>query len=191
MPITESQRAASKKWRDGLSEDGRKHRADTMRKWKWDNAEDVKAYHKAYMAANKERMKEQNRNKVCPPGKPDTKTCRDCGSTKLFTSEFFPNRLSNKYLLDHRCKKCANIRGRLLGDAKKYGIPKDKVLVMRAAPCAICGERSLRSMHIDHCHKTGVVRATLCPPCNKGLGLFREDPKKLRAAAAYIESMSK
>lgn len=42
-------------------------------------------------------------------------------------------------------------------------------------------------MAIDHCHKTGRVRAALCNRCNVGLGLFLDDIDLLRAATTYLE----
>lgn len=58
--------------------------------------------------------------------------------------------------------------------------------------CAICGTPEsgrAGSPHlvVDHDHNTGSVRSLLCGNCNKGLGMFREDPKKVRAAARYLE----
>lgn len=40
--------------------------------------------------------------------------------------------------------------------------------------------------HIDHCHKTGVVRGLLCDKCNKGVGLFDDDVDKLAGMIEYL-----
>lgn len=55
--------------------------------------------------------------------------------------------------------------------------------------CQIC-KRELPSKknHIDHCHKTGIVRGILCISCNTGLGHFKDDPEMLRQAVLYLET---
>ena len=56
--------------------------------------------------------------------------------------------------------------------------------------CAICGrsqEEFTKALHADHDHETGIFRGVLCGPCNKALGLLREDPELIKKAAAYIE----
>lgn len=55
--------------------------------------------------------------------------------------------------------------------------------------CACCGDAITETRsHIDHSHTLGYIRAILCPLCNSGLGLFKDDPRRLRAAASYLET---
>lgn len=58
--------------------------------------------------------------------------------------------------------------------------------------CAICrGEPGRKPLAIDHCHATHGVRALLCTACNLALGLMRDNPERLRAAADYVEGHSR
>jgi len=77
---------------------------------------------------------------------------------------------------------------------KKFGITlqeESQIREKQHGVCAIC-ERSLTdkrgySPHVDHDHKSGLVRGLLCLPCNSGLGSFRDRPDLLRRAIAYLE----
>ncbi len=64
----------------------------------------------------------------------------------------------------------------------------DALLAKQGGCCAICNKRPERdaSLHLDHCHETGAIRGILCGTCNKGLGLFGEDPELLDAAGRYL-----
>jgi GDPmannose 4,6-dehydratase len=58
--------------------------------------------------------------------------------------------------------------------------------------CAICKspfdmENTLKTCHVDHCHKTNVVRGLLCARCNLGLGQFKDNVEILRTASDYLE----
>lgn len=56
--------------------------------------------------------------------------------------------------------------------------------------CKICGgseEVKGRYLAVDHCHKTGKVRALLCSRCNLGLGHFNDDSAVVRKALEYLE----
>lgn len=46
------------------------------------------------------------------------------------------------------------------------------------------------SPHVDHDHKTGVLRDILCSRCNQALGLLDEDAGKLQSMIDYVERWS-
>jgi hypothetical protein len=69
-----------------------------------------------------------------------------------------------------------------------YGLGNDQVdglLKAQGNACAICKRRS--PTDVDHDHATGDIRGLLCGGCNKGLGLFRDDPALLTSAAVYLQ----
>lgn len=82
---------------------------------------------------------------------------------------------------------------------KKYGITPDDYNFMyteQNGQCLLCARpiaaaRSGAERNdiacVDHCHATGKVRGLLCLHCNRGLGLFADNPDVLRNAASYIE----
>ena len=60
--------------------------------------------------------------------------------------------------------------------------------------CKICGKHQSqlkKKLHVDHCHRTGVVRGLLCSPCNIGLGAFEDNVSSLEKAAKYIQESEK
>lgn len=93
------------------------------------------------------------------------------------------------------CKNCVSPRPIKGMRFCRYGITDDDYLRMVASQggvCVICkqpetGGRTKR-LSVDHCHASKKVRGLLCGSCNRGLGSFRDDPSRLRAAAAYIEN---
>ncbi len=87
-----------------------------------------------------------------------------------------------------RCKACHNAAGSEYYFRRKHRLTKQQVADMRAAQggrCAICGDPA---QHLDHDHETGATRQLLCQRCNHGLGLFRDDPGLLHAAALYVDA---
>lgn len=66
------------------------------------------------------------------------------------------------------------------------------MLVRQGSACAACRTSDWGGKdgkpHVDHDHATGKIRGLLCANCNTGLGMFGDDPARLRAAAAYLEA---
>jgi hypothetical protein len=87
-----------------------------------------------------------------------------------------------------RCKACHNAASSDAYFYRTYKITKRELASLREAQddkCGICGEPS--PQHLDHDHSSGEIRMLLCQRCNHGLGLFRDDPRFLRAAADYVQ----
>ena len=77
-------------------------------------------------------------------------------------------------------------------DLRKYGLTLEEYCQMledQEGSCAICGRSFTKEFYpnVDHNHTTSKVRGLLCTPCNRGLGLFQDNPDILRAAATYLE----
>ena len=62
------------------------------------------------------------------------------------------------------------------------------MLALQNNCCAIChvGFVNNEIPHVDHNHENGSVRGLLCGPCNRGIGLMRDNPENLINAAAYL-----
>ena len=137
------------------------------------------------------------------------KECSFCGNIKDHDS-FHKDKTSPNGLA-YYCKSCANQKARTYHNTKvkidkqytlkkksvylkyKYGLTfaeyQEKLLAQRF--CAICGvELSTNdpNVHLDHCHKTGKIRAFLCSNCNRGIGCFHDNVEKLQKAIQYLES---
>lgn len=107
------------------------------------------------------------------------------------------------------CKKCDNIRRaaekpvkeykREWNRIKKYDIDDngfDLLWIIAEGKCNICGTlliipentrgQKLNAACIDHDHNTGNLRGLLCNGCNKGLGLFKDDPNILFKAIKWV-----
>jgi hypothetical protein len=72
----------------------------------------------------------------------------------------------------------------------QYGLTAERyesLLEAQGGGCAICGEAPRgRHLAVDHDHETGVIRGLLCTRCNRGIGVFCDDPVLLGAASLYL-----
>lgn len=65
----------------------------------------------------------------------------------------------------------------------------DLILVKQNGCCAICKiVPSERRLAVDHDHRTQRIRGLLCVKCNRGLGLFNDDPAFLASASIYLSN---
>ena len=76
-----------------------------------------------------------------------------------------------------------------------YGLKPGQAALMlesQGGACAICEDEITLAGPtagcVDHDHVTGAVRGFLCRRCNSGLGMFRDDHKKLLRAVEYLET---
>jgi hypothetical protein len=79
------------------------------------------------------------------------------------------------------------LRGYLL--KQKYKLTseeKQEMIELQKGCCEICGTYQGEKLAVDHCHRTGKVRALLCNHCNSGLGFFNDDIELLAIARAYL-----
>lgn len=112
------------------------------------------------------------------------KTCRKCGKTSSIDK--FCKQKNTKDGLSYYCFTCKQ-------DWKlksKYGISKEESDILyrnQKGHCLICNNFFYRNkLVVDHNHKTGKVRGLLCSPCNRGIGLLRDDANVLINAIKYL-----
>jgi hypothetical protein len=121
------------------------------------------------------------------------KRCATCKQWKPPAEFRAANRTADG--LDSRCIGCSHD----ISIRKLYGIGAVQyaaLLEAQGGGCAICGgtNESGRAMAVDHDHSCcagqracgNCVRGLLCSNCNMGIGLLRDDPERLEAAAVYL-----
>jgi hypothetical protein len=77
----------------------------------------------------------------------------------------------------------------------RYGITNEEyeyMLMSQSFKCLLCdcGLTGGRQTHIDHNHKTGVVRGILCSSCNRVVGRIENNPGLLEKIADYLGAMT-
>lgn len=100
------------------------------------------------------------------------------------------NKRSNeKRLTDNRVKFLNQRKNWHL--KQMYGISLDeynRLLEIQNGVCAICFKSAnARMLAVDHCHKSKKVRGLLCEKCNRGIGMFHDNPQTIISAAKYLE----
>lgn len=112
----------------------------------------------------------------------------------LFANECYSRSWKGKP--NFACKRCASNRNR----RRNFGFEsEDDYLLMlenQDFKCAICKIVSkklssngvtLKSLCVDHNHKTGKIRELLCDHCNQGIGHFRDSIPIMESAIIYLK----
>ena len=66
----------------------------------------------------------------------------------------------------------------------RYNLTLEEYSELMQVGCMVC--YSQVRLHIDHDHKSGVVRGVLCSQCNTALGLMQESPERFQRAILYL-----
>ena len=124
------------------------------------------------------------------------KICRTCNISKI-DQDFRIYKNRGKTYIKHECRECEYSRkksydykeqSKYYKAKERYGLTKEEYdELMKATNCRICKCPFKDSTpHIDHNHETGKIRGVLCGSCNKGLGLFKDNPVILSSAIKYL-----
>jgi Recombination endonuclease VII len=95
-----------------------------------------------------------------------------------------------------KSRKARDRHWHLLRMAKRVGLtgnafPPDlarrifREMLSQDKACCICSAK--RGLVADHCHRRNRHRGRLCHPCNTAIGLMKDSPARLIAAAMYLE----
>ena len=125
----------------------------------------------------------------------DSKTCTMCEVDKPI--EAFAKQSNGVLGRASACKECRHKKYYKKDTEKQWErqikrnfnmTPNDyqKMFDDQNGVCAACNEPVEGKLHIDHCHTTGRVRGLLCGPCNRGLGLLKDNPQTLANLITYL-----
>lgn len=126
------------------------------------------------------------------------RTCVKCNHTYPLTSEHF--RLSHnkaksgelKPTWRKTCLECERAYSREYVFKYHRGIThkeRDDMLASQGGVCACCSSddsNSKKGWHVDHCHRSGKIRAVLCANCNIALGMVDDSVEALKKLINYL-----
>jgi len=178
---------ASKK--DGLYSSCKECSIKKNKKYRYENKEKISLWHKQYRTEKPEIAKEcsaksyiKNRAKIIVTRKEHQQKNKDV----------YMKRYKNEY---QKNKDKPGFQDRMRNSAYKrhFGITiqdYDDMYIEQGGRCATCGTHQSklgRRLHIDHCHKTGIVRGLLCHNCNVGIGNLKDDITIMKNIIKYLE----
>jgi hypothetical protein len=175
----QSNRESVKKYREKIKNDPQKLE-EAKNKWRERNKkriEDIKSDPKRYEEYLENEKQRSQQKRDIDKNDPNKREAR------------------NKYYREYRKNNKEKIKPRdseewkIINLTRRYGITVEYfnlLLEQQNNLCAICFKQP-KKLHIDHCHKSGKVRALLCSKCNTSLGLLNEDVQIFNNAIQYLE----
>ncbi|WP_081618320.1 MULTISPECIES: endonuclease VII domain-containing protein [unclassified Thioalkalivibrio] len=127
------------------------------------------------------------------------RTCKVCQSEKPLAPEFFRlgfNKAKNgvkRPTYRKTCRSCEREATRKHVFKSTRGITveeRDSLLEAQGGCCAACGATEpggKKGWHVDHCHKSGEIRAVLCATCNIALGQVDDSIERLENLINYLK----
>lgn len=119
------------------------------------------------------------------------KKCFRCKKKKS-KKEFRKNKFKSDGL-DWLCKICRKLKTREDTLKNRHNITLEQynfLLKNQNGCCAICGihyTKLKKGLHVDHNHKTGIIRGLLCVTCNGVLGYYKKHQNKFEK---YLQTVS-
>lgn len=132
------------------------------------------------------------------------KVCSKCGISQPL--KFFPKNKGCKNGIRSVCKLCVNEyrkkwwrngggreRQRDTNLKRAYGIDSSewqRLFELQKGQCASCGRHQSemsKSLHVDHCHRSGKIRSLLCDKCNRALGIMDENAVAIKKLSEYAD----
>ena len=118
------------------------------------------------------------------------KECSICNKYKPVTSFTFAGIAHN--FRESRCTACRTelkrvskrIRAEQTYPPDDYSCP---ICSRRSEALTRFGRRNQKTWAADHCHATHKFRGWICYPCNTGIGMFEDDPVRIKKAVSYLE----
>lgn len=137
-----------------------------------------------------------------------SKFCKECKVEKPLLEYYYSKKgKHNKLYPDSICKSCKAIKNKKWFKENKkkaqafslksklknrYNMTVEQyhtLLINQDGRCKICSKRQARrSLAVDHCHSTNVVRGLLCDKCNMALGLIHDNLDILDGMKQYLIS---
>lgn len=112
--------------------------------------------------------------------------CKECMRSRRSERDWQKEKLSQ--IKKHGQEKFYEMRRQTILK-HRYGMTYEDLRKMESdqeGRCLAC-MRKPDKLHVDHCHESGEVRGLLCGPCNRALGLLKEDVDTMLRLAEYIK----